>query len=422
MNRVKNFALHGNLVWTGENGELYLRPNSYAVCENGRCAGVFEALPDLFVPLPVRELGEALVFPGFADLHLHAPQYRNIGRGMDLELLEWLNTLTFPEEARFADAALACEVYGRLAEELKRGFTVRAALFATVHTEATLVLMEQLEKTGLRTLVGKVNQDSNTPDYLTEGTAESSLRETERWLEAAAGRFRNVSPILTPRFAPSCTEGLMEGLGGLAEAYGLPIQSHLDETPAEVAWVKKLFPAARDYADVYDRAGLLGPDTLMAHCVYLSDAELQLMAERGAVAVHCPTSNTNVRSGLCPVRRLREGGVRVGLGSDISGGHTLDMMAVTRAALETSKNLWRVSEGKYTHLRAAEAFALGTRAGGFFGQTGAFEPGFDFDAVAVDDSFWREPEDDLAARFEKMLYRASTRHITAKYVAGKKLI
>lgn len=419
---MKSFVLHGNFIWSASRETLSLRPNAWAVCADGKCAGVFDVLPEAYKAYPMRELGDALVIPGYTDLHLHASQVRNMGLGMDLELIDWLNQLTFPEEARFSDPAFAEEVYGRFAAALARGFTTRAAVFATIHPTATLTLMEKLEKTGLRTLVGKVNMDRNCPDALRENGAEGSLAETERWLSSAAGRFQNTAPILTPRFVPSCTPRLMEGLAGLAEAYGLPVQSHLDENPSEIAWVRQLHPEYGDYASVYDSCGLLGPDTLMAHCIYLTDGEAALLRERGTYIVHCPTSNTNVRSGLCPVRRYLELGLKMGLGSDVSGGHTLDMAEVVRAALGVSKLLWRAAGEKLPHLRAQEAFWLATAGGAsFFGKAGAFEPGYDFDAVAVDDSAWRAPEDDLQKRFEKMIYCSSGRDVKAKYVAGRKI-
>lgn len=415
------FALHGDLIWSETPQKLCLRPDSYAVCdENGKCAGVFDRLPSRYAGLRVDDHAGRLVIPGYSDLHLHASQYRNLGLGMDLELIPWLDTLTFPEEARFASLEYADGVYGRFAGELRRGFTTHAAVFATVHVPATLRLMEKLEETGLRTLVGKVNMDRNGPDYLCEAGAAASLEAAERWLEAA-GRFENTAPILTPRFVPSCTGALLKGLGALAERCGLGVQSHLDENPDEIRWVRRLHPKYPDYASVYDGAGLLGPRTLMAHCIYMNEAEQALMKRRGAWVVHCPTSNINVRSGVAPIRRYMEAGLNIGLGSDISGGHTMDMAAVVRRVLESAKLLWRL-EGIGPHLTAAEAFYLASRGGGaYFGRVGAFESGFDFDAVAVDDRAARDEGDDMPKRFEKLIYCAGSRDVRAKYVAGRQV-
>ena len=417
------FALRGNFLWSAGPDELNIRPGAVAVCdENGLCAGVFEELPKVYESLPVRDLGDALILPGYSDLHFHASQYENMGLGMDLTLLDWLQELTYPEEARFRDADYARAVYGRLTEELRAGFTTHVAAFATVHREGTVILMELLEKAGLAGYVGKVNMDRNAPEYIRERDAALSLEETERWIAETAGKFKNIRPILTPRFVPSCTPALMTGLGELRKKYDLPLQSHLDEQPEEIAWVRELCPDSESYAHAYEQDGLLGPDVLMAHCVYLTDEECGLMKKTGTWVVHCPCSNANVRSGIAPIRKYLDMGLNIGLGSDISGGHSLDMADTLREALSVSRLLWRLGAESYDHLSAKEVFYLATAGGGaFFGNVGRFEPGFSFDAVVVDDSPWRRPEDDMTARFQKMIYRATARNVTAKYVAGEKL-
>lgn len=420
---MKAFALKGNVIWADGPAELRLCSGAYVVCgESGRCAGVFDALPARFAALPVRDLGEALIVPGYSDLHTHAAQYRHMGLGMDHTLIDWLSELTYPEEARFSDAAFARRVYGRFADELRAGFTTRAAIFASAHREGTEILMELLDATGLRTRVGRVNMDRNAPDYLRERDAAYALEETERWLSETVGRFQNTEPILTPRFVPSCTPALLSGLGRLREKWHVPVQSHLDETPEEVAWVKELCPDSESYAHVYDAAGLLGPDTVMAHCLYMTGAETELMAARGAFIAHCPASNYNVRSGIAPARRYLDRGMNLGLGTDISGGHTLDMAQAVRDALAVSRLLWRLGPEKAPHLRAAEAFYLATAGGGaYFGQVGKFREGYEFDAVAVDDSGWCCEDDDLERRFAKFVYCARSANVIAKYVAGRRL-
>ena len=417
------FALRGNLIWAPARGELALRPRAYAVCDgDGLCAGVFDELPAAYAALPVRDLGEALIVPGYSDLHTHAAQYRHMGLGMDHTLIEWLDELTYPEEARFADADFAREIYGRFAAELRAGFTTRACIFASAHREGTEILMDLLEQTGLCTLVGKVNMDRSAPDYIRERDAATALADTERWISETAEKYERTRPILTPRFVPSCTPETMAGLGSLKRKLALPVQSHLDETPEEVEWVRSLAPEAESYAAVYDRDGLLGPDTVMAHCIYLTDEEIGLMKRRGAFIAHCPASNMNVRSGIAPIRRYLDEGLNVGLGTDISGGHTLDMAQAVRDALSVSRLLWRLDDGKPAHLTAAEAFWLATAGGGaFFGKVGSFEPGHAFDAVAVDDGAWRWPEDDLQTRFQKFIYRASSENVISKYAAGCRL-
>ncbi len=420
---MRPYALRGDFIWTPSPGALELRPGAYAVCdENGLCAGVFDVLPESYAGLPVRDLGDTLIVPGYSDLHTHAAQYRDMGLGMDHELIGWLSDLTYPEEARFADAAFAREIYGRFAAELRAGFTTRACIFASAHREGTEILMDILDMTGLKTFVGKVNMDRNAPDYLRERDAAFAAEDTERWLSETMGRYENTKPILTPRFVPSCTPEAMEALGAIRRKWGVPVQSHLDETPEEVAWVRELCPDSESYAHVYDAAGMLGPDAVMAHCIYLTDPEVALLKARGTFIAHCPASNMNVRSGIAPIRRYLDEGLNIGLGTDISGGHTLDMGQAVRDALSVSRLLWRLREEKPPHLAAAEAFYLATAGGGaFFGKAGKFEPGYAFDAVAVDDGGWRDPGDGLDIRFQKMIYRAASRNVVSKYVAGRRL-
>ena len=352
---MEPFILRGNYIWSEGPAELRLMPRAWGVCDDkGRCAGVFGVLPAEYAGLPVRDLGEALILPGYSDLHTHAAQYRHMGLGMDYELIGWLSRLTYPEEARFADEDFSRRVYGRFAEELRAGFTTRACIFASAHRRGTEVLMELLEQTGLRTLVGKVNMDRNAPDYIREPSPEAALSDTERWLSETAGRFRNTGPILTPRFVPSCAPETLAGLGRMRKARHVPVQSHLDETPEEVAWVRELCPDSPSYAAVYEEAGLLGPDTVMAHCIYLTEPEIELMRESGTFIAHCPASNMNVRSGIAPVRKYIDMGLNIGLGTDISGGHSLDMAQAVRDALSASRLLWRLGEEKLPHLTAAE--------------------------------------------------------------------
>ena len=242
MNHEKTFALKGDVVYTAAPGGFTVVEQGYAVCENGRSAGVFCRLPEQFDGIRVEDCGQKLIIPGLVDLHLHAPQYSFRGLGMDLELLDWLETHTFPEEAKFCDLDYAERAYTLFTDALSRGATTRACVFATVHVPATLCLMELLERTGIRAMVGKVNMDRNCPDSLREQSAAVSLGETRRWLEGCAGKFKNVSPILTPRFIPSCTDELMRGLGALQQATGLPVQSHLSENHSEIEWVQQLCP------------------------------------------------------------------------------------------------------------------------------------------------------------------------------------
>ncbi|MCC8356707.1 MAG: amidohydrolase family protein [Oscillospiraceae bacterium] len=419
---MEPFAIWGNFIYTEGPEKLCLRPNSFAVCnENGLCEGVFDRVPDEFGGIRVDDCRDFITIPGYCDMHLHAGQYRNLGRGMDLQLIQWLEELTYPEESMFRDLDFAKKIYKELTGELVGGFTTRAAIFSTAHTKATLLLMDELESSGLKTFVGRVNMDSNAPDSIRERDAAYSLAETQDWLEQVENKgYRRTQPILTPRFVPSCSPALLKGLGEMAGETGLPVQSHLDENRDEIEWVRQLHPNSPSYAAVYDENGLLGSKTLMAHCIYMTDEECTLMKERGAYVVHCPTSNTNVRSGIAPMRKYLDMGLHTCLGSDISGGHTLDMAEVIRQAIAVSRALWQLDEGHPAYLTAQEAFYMATEGGGsFFGKVGSFQPGYEFDAVVVDDSVCCQRRDTLETRFEKLIYLGESYMVRNKYVAGE---
>ena len=195
----------GTIVYAPQLGALECLEHAYLVAQNGVIAGVFQELPGKYQDTALEDFGDCLLIPSFTDLHLHAPQYAMMGMGFDLPLLEWLNTYTFKEEARFADAGFARTVYEALAAELVRRGTTRVCMFSSLHREGTLILMDALERAGLTGFVGKVNMDRNSPDCLRE-TCEESLAQTRRWLDECAGRYAHIKTILTPRFTPSCSD------------------------------------------------------------------------------------------------------------------------------------------------------------------------------------------------------------------------
>ena len=183
-------------------GHCQCIPHGFLVCTDGICQGAFPVLPDAYRDLPLLDFGDQLILPGLVDLHLHGPQFAYRGLGMDLELLDWLHTHTFPEEAKFQDLAYAEPAYRQFTHALKHSFTTRAAIFATAHTEATLLLMDLLDESGLITYVGRVNMDRDCPEPLRESGPKAALEETRRWLEAAQGRYHRTRPILTPPLRP----------------------------------------------------------------------------------------------------------------------------------------------------------------------------------------------------------------------------
>lgn len=419
------FILKGNIIYSKSLTELTVCEHGYLVCRNGLVEGVYQTLPFKLGGNPIHDYGDSLIIPGLVDLHLHAPQYSFRGLGMDMELLEWLETNTFPEEAKYQDTEYAKRAYTIFADNMRRSATTRACIFGTIHRPATMLLMDLMEKTGLATCVGKVNMDRNSPEYLCEETQESA-EETLEWIkDVLHKKYENTRPILTPRFIPTCTDELMEELKKLQLRYELPLQSHLSENPGEIAWVKELCPWSEFYGDAYDRFGLFGADcpTIMAHCVYSDEKEIARMRENGVFIAHCPESNMNVSSGIAPVRRFLQEGLNVGIGSDVAAGSTENLFRAMTHAIQASKLRWRLADDRQAPLTLEEVFYLATKGGGaFFGRVGGFEKGYEFDAVVLDDSRLKHPQPlDIRSRLERMLYLADDREIKAKYVKGKEI-
>lgn len=416
------YAVKGNIIYSTTPDNLVLIENGYVVCENGISGGVFNKLPEKYQSIQVKDYGDRLLIPGLVDLHMHAPQYGLRGFGMDLELLDWLNTYTFPEEARYAEEAYAKRAYGMFTEELKKSPTTRACIFATIHRDATKILMDLLEDTKLRTMVGKVNMDRNAPEYLCE-TTEESQAETLRWLKDMEGHYQYTSPILTPRFIPSCTDSLMVKLGEIQKEHHLPVQSHLSENEGEIAWVKELCPSAGFYGEAYEQAGLFGDGckTVMAHCVSSEEEEIALIRKNGVYVAHCPQSNMNLSSGIAPVRKYLNEGLHVGLGSDLAGGSSMSMFRAMSDAIQVSKLYWRLVDQTASPLTLKEVFYLATRGGGeFFGKVGSFESGFAFDALVIDDeSIWHPQPLGLLERLERVIYLGDSSNIVEKMVEGE---
>ncbi len=422
----EGFVLHGPIVYSKDPKTLVSLENAYVVCVDGISMGVFEELPEEYADLPVTDCWDKVIIPGLVDLHLHAPQYQFLGRGFDMELLDWLNAYTFPEEAKYSDPDYAERAYDFFVEALYVGATTRAAIFATADVESTLCLMDMLEETGLITCVGKVNMDRNVPSYYVEDT-EDSLELTREWLEVVREtEYERTMPIITPRFTPSCSRTLMEGLGKLAAEYDLPVQSHLSENREEIELVHELEPDASCYAQTYERAGLMGENRpcIMAHCVWSGEEELEILKRNHVFIAHSPDSNINICSGVAPVKRYLDMGLQVGLATDIAGGSSISMLSAMRCAVQVSKLRYTLTEEERPPLTFPEAFYMATLGGGaFFGKVGSFEKGYSFDAVLLDDESLMSLDSSLtpAERVERAMYLADDRHVAGKYVAGRKL-
>ena len=428
-----SFVIKGNICHALNPKTLDLHEHAYVVCIDGISKGVFERLPEAYASLPLYDYRDALIFPGMVDLHVHAPQYAFRGMCMDLELMDWLNQYTFPEEEKYEDLEYAQKAYGMFVDALKNGATTRACIFATRHRPATELLMKLMEESGLVSFVGKVNMDREASPALTEDSAEISAFTTFGWINAVKDRFTYTKPILTPRFIPCCTDKLMEELRQIQMTYGIPVQSHLSESKGEIEFVKFLRPDDPFYGDSYNDYDLFGKNddldtdvkTVMAHCVWSTEEEVELMGKNGVFVAHCPASNMNLTSGIAPIRKYMDRGLKVGLGSDIAGGHSESIFRAITDAIQVSKMYFRMVDESVKPLVFPEAFYLATKGGGgFFGKVGSFEAGYELDAVVLDDSAIPHPQTlNLAERMERAVYLGlDEKKITAKFVAGRKIL
>lgn len=422
---MKDFILKGDICYSKDLNTLKVLKDGYLVCEAGKTKGAFSKLPKEYEHLEVKDTRGKLIIPGLSDLHMHAPQFSFRGLGMNLELLDWLNTHTFPEEAKYGDLEYAKKAYSFMIEDLKNGPNTRSVMFASLHVPATLLLMEMLDSAGQGAYVGKVNMDRNAPDNLRETDAKSSAESTREWLSLCLNKYENVKPILTPRFIPSCSDELMHLLSEIKEEYNLPVQSHLSENQGEIEWVKELCPCSNSYGEAYNEFGLFGNDTatIMAHCVWCGEDEIALMKKNNVFVAHCPQSNANLSSGTAPVRGYLNEGVDVGLGSDVAGGCHTSIFRAMSDAIQASKLYWRLVDQSMRPLSTEEAFYMGTKGGGkFFGKVGSFEEGYEFDALVIDESNLKVPYDlDIKERLERVIYLSDDRNIKEKYISGREV-
>ncbi|KAJ2746681.1 hypothetical protein GGI20_001182 [Coemansia sp. BCRC 34301] len=403
----------------------------------------------------VRLSADQFLMPGLIDTHTHAPQFSFLGIGHDLPLMDWLNKYTFKHESEFKDADLARRFYKDVIERVVRNGVTFAAYYGTIHLESNRVLADTIRQIGQRAYVGKVCMDANSPAYYSESTKES-LRDTEEFVKQVLDDQANeshhqpklVTPIITPRFAPSCSHDCLEGLGELAEKYQLPIQSHLCENPSEIEFAKSCFPESSSYAHIYHKRGLLNSRSIMAHCVHMSESEIALMRESKASVSHCPNSNFSLGSGIADIRRFIAEGIPVGLGTDVGGGYTPSILDAMRMAAAANRALIAFKRDNGVQpargsndvpLEAAEVLFLATQGGarvmGMAEQLGSLDANKLFDALVVDMSVPNSPVPSIEAtpavrdadspdeawrmRLEQFVFLADDRNISRVYVGGK---
>jgi guanine deaminase len=349
--------------------------------ENGRIIALGTAR-DLRAQAPqarVTDMGTHLITAGFVDAHVHYPQTAIIA-SWGKRLIEWLNTYTFPEEMRFADPAYAAEIATRYLDLMLAHGTTTCASYATIHPASVTAFFKAAQARGLRAVAGKTCMDRNAPNGLRD-TAQSAYDDSKSLLNRWHGVDR-LSYAITPRFSPTSTPDQLAALGALWSEYPeCLMQTHLSEQVDEVAWVKSLYPAARDYLDTYEFHGLLGSRGLYGHAIHLETRERDRLRDVGAALIHCPTSNTFIGSGLFNLAARMAEGQRIGLATDTGGGSSFSMLRtmaaayeigqLTGTALHPAQLLWLATAG------SAEALHMGA-------QIGNIAPGMEADLVALD--------------------------------------
>jgi guanine deaminase len=383
------------------------------------------------------------LLPGFVDLHIHAPQYPQLGSALDVPLEVWLQKYTFPLEARYADTAFARKSYRLLVDDLIANGTTTALYFATIHQEATRVLTDVCLEAGQRALIGKVVMDNidQCPDYYRDASPDHALRGTQDLIGYIRSHPANaaalVKPVVTPRFIPSCTDATLEALGALAKQCNCHIQTHCSESDWEHGYVLERHGITD--TESLDRFGLLGRHTVLAHSNLITSANMDIIRARGSGIAHCPLSNAYFSSAVFPLRAALEKGLHVGLGTDISGGPSASLFDNMRSALFVARLL---ESGVDPDLGAAErsrhrgvwvdfrdAFYLATTGGGVALDlpVGHFSQGCQFDAMVIDTTaprgtirLWNDL-DQGENMLQKIIYTASKSNIAKVWIGGREV-
>lgn len=435
MTGLRGRAIRGTFVHAPERGGVEVLEDAVIfVGDDGRIeriAPAEEGVPEGALQLPEGRI----VIPGFVDLHVHAPQYPQLGLALDEPLEVWLGKYTFPLEARYADLDFASEAYGTLVRDLLAGGTTTALYFATVHRQATELLAEICLDQGQRALVGKVVMDlaESCPDYYRDASPEDAIADSRAVIEAIRALPDNdrVLPVITPRFIPSCSDEALAGLGKLAAECDCHVQTHCQESDWAHGYAIERYGKTDTYA--LDDFGLLTRKTVLAHSVFLTDDDMDKVKSRGAGVAHCALSNAYFGNPVFPLRRALEKGVHVGLGTDVSGGPSASMLDAARMTVAASRMLQdgvdatdsRETRGvANSRVDLLTAFHLATAGGGVALDLdiGLFRPGYHFDALIVDAAaeagtvrlFGAQAAD----RIEQILYTASRPNLAAVYVGG----
>ena len=394
---------HGDILFTPSADRLEIHENSYIIVEDGVVSQICEKIPEQYQGAEVVDYGDKLIIPAFSDLHVHGAQYVQRGIGMDCLLSDWLNHYTFPQESRFQNMEYAKNCYDAFVDDMLRHGTFHANVFATIHREATNYLFDKMEEKGMYGYVGKVNMDCNSPEFLTETT--------------------EVKTILAPRFAPTCSKPLIDGLGKLAAKYHCGVHTHLVESLWEAQEALNLFPGYGSDAEIYERAGLMdhGP-SIFAHVIFPTEEDKRILKKHGSFSVHCPDATVNIIAGIMPLQHMEAEGLKIAMGTDIAGGHGIGIYRQVARAVQLSKlkEFYEPQESKT--ITITQAFYHATKeSGSVFGKVGSFEKGYAFNALVIDNM--EDPWTKMTAeeKLERFCYIGDDRNIKARYIDGELL-
>ena len=413
--------IHADIVYSEDREHLAVHPDSYIAVEKGIVKGIWPEIPGEYSSVPLTDHGDAVLIPAFSDLHVHAPQYLNRGLQMDLLLADWLDKCTFPLEAKYADTEFARLVYDAFVDDMIANGTMHACVYGTIHTEATSYLLEKMDRRGIKGFVGKINMDRSAPEDLLEDP-EESIRATEAFLEKYSSN-RNTKPMLTPRFAPTCTRGLINGLGKLGRKYEVGMQTHLVESLWEAEQARLLFPECSCDTEIYERAGLMdnGP-VVGGHFIFPSEEDIRIMQKYDSYAVQCPDATISVIAGIMQTGTLLDRGMKIGLGSDISAGHHIGVYTQAARAVQLSKLKQFYEPEGNRKITFPEAFWMATKQSGqLFGGTGSLEPGSVFDALVIDGLSDAARKLSPEQTVERFCYIGTKENIQARYMNGEAL-
>ncbi len=427
--------LRGTLIVVGADGRISAVHRGDAP-DTGRLVDGFAATRRLVTLGP-----DQCLLPGMVDLHVHAPQWPQLGKALDLPLEKWLQVHTFPLEARFADVHYAQSVYESLVDGLLANGTTTALYFASIHLPATRILADICLRRSQRALIGRVAMDDpqQCPPYYRDSSAQSAEEETRAFIAYVQSMPGNeagmVWPVITPRFIPSCSDDLLRRLGRLAQETGCHVQTHCSESDWEHRFV--LNRCGSTDTEALDGFGLLSRRTTLAHGNFVSDADIALIAERGAGIAHCPLSNIYFSDAVFPLRRVLKQDVHVGLGSDIAGGASPSILDNARHAVIASRNLesgvdpaQRRDQRRNPDARidAATAFWLATAGGGVTLDLpiGMFREGFQFDALVLDacvpgSNLHFDRDDAPEEMLQKIIYHCARVNIREVWVANRRV-